>query len=72
MLRLIVEHTSMSKKKVNSNDIRLADLKKSEKFLFDTYNWRANAQIKLSHLKELIDVITRIDELEKVNGRSRE
>ena len=63
MLRLIVEHISMSTKKKDNSD-RIRVLKNAEKYLFDTYNWRANAKVKLAHLSRLIDVIIRLDELE--------
>jgi hypothetical protein len=39
-------------------------LKKEERRLFDTYNWRAKPEVKINHLKQLIDVIDRLQKLQ--------
>ena len=47
---------------------RIEELKKQEKTYFDMYNWRGSSTVKIDHLKKMVDIITRIDELEKLNG----
>ncbi len=44
----------------------LAELKKEERRLFDTYNWRAPNKAKLRHLRQLEEVIAKIDALEPI------
>jgi hypothetical protein len=46
------------KPKDQATQIKL--LEKEEKRLFDTYNWRASADVKIKHLSELIGVITNL------------
>lgn len=46
--------------------IKLLNLK--EKKLFETYNWRAPANVKVNHLTELIKVITELDTLKVITG----
>lgn len=46
----------------------LEDLKKRELTLFHSYNRHGNAQFKLGILRELIEVISKIDVLSKVSS----
>lgn len=45
--------------------MNLKELKKEERKLFDTYNWRAPNDVKIAHLQKLINAIKKIKELER-------
>jgi hypothetical protein len=51
--------------KVKNQTERIKLLNAEEKKLFETYNWRADAGVKIKHLTQLIKVIAELDSLKK-------